>query len=345
MRIAVVNDMPLAIEGLRRVIESTGIHQVAWVAFNGSAAVEACREDVPDLMLMDIIMPGMNGVETTREIMQKSPCPILLVTSSVNTNSALVFEAMGYGALDAINTPILSGSNAHGSKNPLLRKIAMLDILTQPGPPGFSSHFDFARAKKSPLTSGSLVAIGSSSGGPQALATILQSVPCDFHSPIVIVQHVDAQFASGLAEWLNTLSNIPVRIVRDGDKPVAGTVFLAGSDDHLLLTEDGTFRYSSIPDDTPYRPSVDVFWQSLEQHWKGHITVALLTGMGRDGARSMLSLRQHGAYTIAQDEQTCAVYGMPKAAIDLNAAIDILPVDDIANSLLKNTHGTHSAGR
>jgi len=345
MRIAVVNDMPMAIEGLRRVIEGTGIHQVAWIAFNGNEAIEACREDVPDLVLMDIIMPGMNGVETTREIMRESPCPILLVTSSVNRNSALVFEAMGYGALDAINTPILTGSDAYDSQNPLLKKIAMLNILTQPGPPGFQSHFDSVRTGKAPLTSGSLVAIGSSSGGPQALATILQSVPCDFHSPIVIVQHVDAQFANGLAEWLSSLSNIPVRIACDGDRPVAGTVFLAGSDDHLLLTEDGTFRYSPVPRDTPYRPSVDVFWQSLEQHWKGNITVVLLTGMGKDGARSMLSLRQHGAYTIAQDEKTCAVYGMPKAAIDLNAAIEILPVDDIANSLLESTNGTRSTGR
>jgi len=345
MRIAIVNDMPMAIEGLRRVVESAGVHQVAWIAFNGHEAIEACRKDVPDLVLMDIIMPGINGVETTREIMRESPCPILLVTSSVNTNSALVFEAMGYGALDAINTPVLVGGNACDPQSPLLKKIAMLNTLTQPAPPGFHSHFNTAQSKKAPLTSGSLIAIGSSSGGPQALATILQSIPRDFHSPIVIVQHVDAQFVSGLAEWLNTLSNIPVRIACDGDRPVAGSVFLAGSDDHLLLAEDGTFRYSPIPRDTPYRPSVDVFWQSLEQHWKGNITVVLLTGMGRDGARSMLSLRQYGAYTIAQNEETCAVYGMPKAAIDMNAAIEILPINDIAISLLGIANGTHSAGR
>ncbi|MCF6336385.1 MAG: chemotaxis response regulator protein-glutamate methylesterase [Gammaproteobacteria bacterium] len=345
MKIAIVNDMPMAIEGLRRVVENAGIHQVAWIAFNGYEAIEACRRDVPDLVLMDIIMPGINGVETTREIMRESPCPILLVTSSVNTNSALVFEAMGYGALDAVNTPVLVGGNACDPQSPLLKKIAMLNILTQPVPPGFHSHVTVAQSKKSPLTSGSLIAIGSSSGGPQALATILQSIPGDFHSPIVIVQHVDAQFVSGLAEWLNTLSNIPVRIACDGDRPVAGVVFLAGSNDHLLLAEDGTFRYSPIPRDTPYRPSVDVFWQSLEQHWKGNITVVLLTGMGRDGARSMLSLRQYGAHTIAQNEETCAVYGMPKAAIDMNAAIEILPVDDIAISLLGTANGARSAGR
>ncbi len=345
MRIAIVNDMAMAIEGLRRVIEGTGEHQVAWTAFNGNEAVEACRTDTPDLVLMDIIMPGMNGVDTTREIMRESPCPILLVTSSVNTNSALVFEAMGYGALDAINTPILTANNAYDSQSPLLNKIAMLRVLTQPSPSGLQSQFNITQSKKILLTNGSLVAIGSSSGGPQALATILQSIPADFHSPIVIVQHVDAQFAHGLAEWLSTLSNIPVRIARNGDRPEAGTVFLAGSDNHLLLAENGTFHYSPVPRDTPYRPSVDVFWQSLGLHWKGQIIAVLLTGMGRDGAKSMLSLRQSGAYTIAQNEETCAVYGMPKAAFEVNAAIEILPVDDIANSLLENANGRRSAGR
>jgi len=335
MRIAIVNDMLMAIEGLRRVIEDSGVHQVAWTALNGNEAIEACREDVPDLVLMDIIMPGVNGVDTTREIMRESPCPILLVTSSVNTNSALVFEAMGYGALDAVNTPVLTGNNAYGSQVSLLKKIAMLNILTQPSPPSPQSYFNTTQSKKSPSTNGSLVAIGSSSGGPQALATILQSIPHSFHSPIVIVQHVDAQFANGLAEWLSSLSNIPVCIARDGERPVAGTAFLAGSDNHLLLTEEGTFHYSPIPRDTPYRPSVDVFWQSLEQHWKGKLTMVLLTGMGKDGAKSMLSLRQRGAYTIAQNEETCAVYGMPKAAVDLGAATDVLSIKDIANSLLK----------
>jgi len=338
MRIAIINDMPMAVEGLRRVIEGTGIHHVAWTALSGSDAVLSCLADVPDLILMDIIMPGMNGVETTREIMRTAPCPILLVTSSVTTNTALVFEAMGCGALDAVNTPVISGNNAKDSQLSLLKKIAMLNVLTQPGSSTVLSGFNFPRHKAISTESGSLIAIGSSSGGPQALATILKSIPRDFNLPIVIVQHVDAQFAESLAEWLSTLSNIPVRVARSGDRPEAGIIFLAGSDDHLLLTAEGTFQYSSIPKDTPYRPSVDVFWRSLEQHWNGVITAVLLTGMGKDGAESMLSLRKNGACTITQNEQTCAVYGMPKAANDLDAAMDILPIEEIAAAILKNTN-------
>lgn len=335
MRIAIVNDMPMAIEGLRRVIESTGVHQVAWTALNGTEAVSACYADLPDLILMDIVMPGMSGAETTREIMQSSPCPILLVTSSVNKNSALVFEAMGYGALDAINTPVLTGGHANGSQEPLLKKIAMLHILTQSASPAFQSPIDVKMSDVTHSENRAIIAIGSSSGGPQALATILKTIPSDFKFPIVVVQHVDVQFASGLADWLNTLSNIPVRIACEGDRPEKGTIFLAGSSDHLVLAENGTFQYCSTPRDTPYRPSVDVFWQSLEMHWKGRITAVLLTGMGKDGAKSLLSLRKHGAYTIAQDEQSCAVYGMPKAAVEVGAAMDILPIDKIADSIQK----------
>lgn len=337
MRIAIVNDMPMAVECLRRLILSTNVHTVAWTAFNGRDAIDACSKDIPDLVLMDIIMPDISGVETTREIMQSSPCPILLVTSSVNKNSAMVFEAMGYGALDAINTPVLLGSDSQQSQNLLLKKLSMLNVLTQPGLSRIPSYPPTNLVKQN-THSHSIIAIGSSSGGPQALATILKTLPHDFSVPIVIVQHVDSHFATGLAKWLSTLSNLPVKIANSGDKPTAGTIFLAGSDDHLVLTESGYFHYSATPEETPYRPSIDVFWNSLEQHWDGNITTVLLTGMGRDGAKAMLSLRQHGAYTIAQDEHSCAVYGMPKAAIEMGAATDILPVEEIAGCLMKNAN-------
>jgi len=341
MRIAIVNDMPMAVECLRRVIVGTDLHTVAWTAFNGRDAIDECSKDVPDLVLMDIIMPDINGVETTREIMRVSPCPILLVTSSVDKNFALVFEAMGYGALDAINTPVLLGKESHQAENPLLKKISMLNILTQPILQSVSTEYKPTNMGASISHARSIVTIGSSSGGPQALATILKSLPHDFSVPVVIIQHVDSQFATGLAEWLSSVSNIPVRIAQSGNKPSVGTIFLAGSDDHLLLGEDGCFIYSSTPEDTPYRPSVDVFWHSLEKNWDGQVMALLLTGMGRDGAKAMLSLREHGAYTLAQDEQSCAVYGMPKAAVDIGAASDILPIDKIAQLLIKKTMKAH----
>lgn len=336
MRIAIVNDMLMATEGLRRIIEMSGLHKVIWTAANGEDAVRLCGVDLPDLVLMDIIMPGMNGVETTRSIMNSTPCPILIVTSSVNKNSALVFEAMGYGALDAVNTPVLIGNTSDDAVGSLLKKISLLNILTQPKIGSNSSEKPAVSSAKDFSSNKSLVAIGASSGGPQALATVLKSIPGDFPSPIVIVQHVDVQFATGLAEWLNTQAQLQVSIARSGDRPEVGKIFLAGSEDHLVLSESGRFEYSADPLDTPYRPSVDVFWQSLSQHWKGYLTAVLLTGMGRDGARSMLELRKKGAFTIAQDANTCAVYGMPKAAAEIGAAMRICAVEDIAELLIAN---------
>lgn len=334
MRIAIVNDMVMALEGLRRVVLSTGLHEIAWTAMCGKEAIEYCASDLPDLILMDIIMPEMNGVETTRLIMQLTPCPILVVTSSVNKNSALVFEAMGNGALDAVNTPVLMGSHTAGDQESLLRKISMLSVLTQPRTKD-DRGISLTAVEKSCHKQGvELVAIGASSGGPQALATVLRNLPVNYSPAVVIVQHVDVQFSQGLADWLDQQSKLPVRLAKQGDRPMPGQVLLAGSNDHLVLTENGDFRYTSDPESVPYRPSIDVFWDSLNKYWKGKLTAILLTGMGRDGAKSMLELRHGGARTIAQDEESCAVFGMPKAAIAINAASEIRSVEEIAEILI-----------
>lgn len=336
MRIGIVNDMPMAAEGLRRVIQNSGAHEVVWVAMSGREALEYCTVDRPDLVLMDIIMPEMNGVETTRLIMQTTPCPILIVTSSVNKNSALVFEAMGNGALDAVNTPILMGSEADGAQQTLLRKISMLGVLAKSR---VKDDFPIPTAvteKKMIKDRGALVAIGASSGGPQALAAMLKRLPANFKSSIIIVQHVDSQFSQGLADWLDQQIILPVRLAKEGDRPLAGTVLLAGSNDHLVLTNSGQLQYVEDPKSIPYRPSVDVFWDSLRQHWAGDLTAVLLTGMGRDGAQSMLELRRQGSNTIAQDKESCAVFGMPKAAIALNAAKHICSLEGIADILKRN---------
>lgn len=336
MRVAIVNDMPMATEGLRRVIQSSREHEVAWAAMSGKEALEYCRLDRPDLVLMDIIMPEMNGVETTRLIMQVAPCPILIVTSSVNKNSALVFEAMGNGALDAVNTPVLMGEDADDAQQMLLRKISMLDLLTKSRSKSDARVPSHVIQKPSVKRGESLVAIGASSGGPQALSEVLSRLPANFNSAVIIVQHVDAQFSQGLADWLDQQTKLPVRLAKKGDCPQAGKVLLAGSDDHLVLTSSGQLEYVEEPKSIPYRPSVDVFWDSLRKYWSGDLTAVLLTGMGRDGAQSMLELRRGGSYTIAQEEQSCAVFGMPKAAIALKAAKRITTLEGIAEILKQN---------
>ena len=329
MRIAIVNDMPMAIEGMRRAVTSNGEHDVLWTARNGAEAVDKCARQRPELILMDLIMPEMDGVEATRRIMQATPCPILIVTASVNQNSAIVFEAMGAGALDAVNTPMLGMAGQGEGREALLRKIHLISVLSRSAALPVASHAGVEPGGKDPSTLGGLLTIGSSSGGPQALAEILSRLPADFPVPVVLVQHVDEQFVAGLADWLDRQTALTVRLAEEGDRPQAGTVLLAGSNNHLTMTGNGRLAYTPEPRQTPYRPSVDVFWHSLATSWQGDVVAVLLTGMGRDGARGMLELRHKGAYTIAQDEQSSAVYGMPKAARELHAALKISSLETI----------------
>lgn len=343
MRIAIVNDMTLAVESLRRVVNSAGQHQVAWVARDGAEAVKRCAEDRPDLILMDLIMPVMNGAETTRQIMINTPCPILVVTSSVGGNASLVFEAMGAGALDAVRTPILAQEGEQGAAG-LLAKISTIEKLTRTTT--VRRSYGSVGEKAVGASSGiKLLAIGSSTGGPKALATILSRLPADFPGAIVIIQHVDAQFAGELAEWLNAQCALPVRLARDGDRPAVGTVLLAGTNDHLVLTDMLRLTYTAVPRDLVYRPSVDVFFESVANYWRGGVVGVLLTGMGRDGGMGLLRLRERGHHTIAEHESTCAVYGMPKTAVQLKAAVEVLPVGDIAQALLKVFPGTADKGK
>lgn len=332
MRIAIVNDSMMAVECLRRVLMSSQ-HDIAWVAHDGEEAVRACKSDTPDLILMDLIMPVMDGVEATEKIMTESPCAIVVVTSTVSGNASKVFRAMGAGAVDAVNTPTLGMSGDESGKNELLSKIATVEKLIKQKR---SESVEEVRDPPSLYQSvrDRLIVIGASSGGPNALAQVLSALPEDFETPVVIVQHVDEQFSQELAQWLNNQCSLQVRLAEKGDTLIAGRVLIAGTNNHLIMTEDTRLDYTPFPEEMAYRPSVDVFFNSVVEHWKGDVIGVLLTGMGRDGAEGLLRLRQKGAHTIAQDERSCAVYGMPKAAVKLNAAVDILPIETIGSTLV-----------
>lgn len=331
MRIAIVNDLPLAVTALKRALRHRAEHTVVWVAANGAEAVEKCAADTPDLVLMDLIMPGMDGVEATRRIMAQSPCAILVVTVSVGANAWRVFEAMGHGALDAVDTPALGRGDPREAAAPLLNKLDIIGRLI--GARGGLSRAPFPLAPSGLVTRNRecLVAIGASAGGPAALAQILAALPADLAAAVVVVQHVDEQFAAGMAEWLTKDSRMPVRVACDGDRPRAGAVLLAATNDHLVLKADGSLAYTPHPIDYVYRPSVDVFFQTVSQYWQGAVVGVLLTGMGRDGALGLKTLRNQGHPTIAQNQASSAVYGMPKAAARLDAATEILSLDRIAS--------------
>ncbi len=334
MRIAIVNDVPLAMEAVRRVVLQTREHQLAWIARDGAQAVQLAARDTPDLILMDLIMPRMDGIEATRRIMSDTPCPIVVVTADVNDHSSKVFEAMGAGALDAVNTPVLEVPNACKGANALLSKIATIQRLVGKGRPTRRGPAQNRPAVSfGPRRHYGLLAIGASAGGPGALAKVLAVLPADFPAAIVIVQHVDPQFAQGLVTWLDYHTPIQVRLAQEGDRPRPGVGLVANGNHHLVLTHPTRLGYTTHPTDCSFCPSVDVFFRSAQRFWPGDIIGVLLTGMGRDGAQGLLALRRHGHHTIAQDEATSAVFGMPRAAAELGASSEVLALEKIGPRL------------
>lgn len=309
--------MPLAVEALRRALAFEPQHQIVWVASNGAEAVTQCAADTPDVVLMDLLMPVMDGVEATRRIMAESPCAIVIVTVDIEQNVHRVFEAMGYGALDAVNTPALGIGNPQTAAAPLLRKIQNVGWL-------IGQRDNRGKVQVVPPKAGGarqrLVAIGASAGGPASLA-------------VVLVQHVDEVFAAGMAEWLASESKLPVRLARDGEPPIPGQILLAGTNNHMRLLRNGSLVYTAEPRSFVYRPSIDVFFESVANYWRGDAVGVLLTGMGRDGAQGLKQMRERGFLTIAQDQASCAVYGMPKAAAAIDAAVQILSLEKIAPRL------------
>ncbi len=337
MRIAIVNDMKMAVEILRRIVASKSPkYEVAWVAHDGKEAVEKCIKDTPDMILMDLLMPVMNGAESTREIMAKAPCGILIVTVSVKSNSAKVFEAMSYGALDAVNTPVLGTDGSLEGAEQLLKKIGQLEVLCK-------NPASVALPEKTPIVYPAgkstatpyIVAIGSSTGGPAALAKLVAELPNSFGAAVVIIQHIDREFADGLAIWLGSFTKMKVCLAVEGQTPLPNNIYLAGTNDHLIITESLRFKYTENPVELPYRPSVDVFFESLYRHWPRNGSAVVLTGIGRDGAKGILALNKKGWQTMSQDKESCVVYGMPKAVAELGAAKIILPPEKIGRELAK----------
>lgn len=335
MRIAIVNDMKTISEALRRVISAVPGVEVAWVASEGEQALRRCRMDTPDLLLMDMVMPGMDGVEATRRIMQECPCPILVVTATVDGHSDRVFAALGHGALDVIGTPTLSADGSPINAETLLRKIRSVSVISHR-----TQAFRPSTVQAPTPTPGPsyviprLIAIGGSTGGPQALVHVLRAMPHPIPCPVVIVQHVDEFYAQGMATWLSSETGHLVVGASDGEPVRAGLVYIACTSDHLLVDCGGRLRYSSDPSELPYRPSVDVLFQSLVASGAPSGVAILLTGMGRDGAIGLLSLREKGWHTIAQNAATSVVWGMPGEAVRVGAAREVLDVNDIGAAAL-----------
>ena len=230
MKIAIANDVPMAAEALRRAIAGSDEHEVVWIARSGLEAVRMCLEKRPDLILMDLNMPELDGVEATRQIMERSPCAILIVTGQPQDSVSQVFRALGAGALDVTATPIMTG--ATGGDGALLAKIKTIGKLVRASR-GEPRKVQAASDGGDGI--GHLLAIGASTGGPLAVAHILRGWVAPPGTAIVVVQHIDANFAGHFSKWLGEHLSMPVKVIEDGDALEAGCVQVARTNDHLTL--------------------------------------------------------------------------------------------------------------
>jgi two-component system chemotaxis response regulator CheB len=334
IRILLADDSLLVRTVLADALKSAGDMTVVAEAGNGVEAVALTELHKPNIVIMDILMPVMGGLEATEAIMARSPVPILILSATVNEKDVnLAFTAIKKGALDVMGKPSLNTpENQQEFIDKLLEKIRLLSRIKVIRHIHSSKEQREVAALPQSGANRKILAIGASTGGPKAVMSIVKELPAGFGAAVFIVQHISSGFAKGFAQWLNMECSIPVRLAQEGDKVRSGEVLVAPTDRHLLI-ENGVVRLSDAPPVNCCRPSIDLFFSSLASGYAGQTAAVLLTGMGKDGAAGLADIKERGGRTIAQDEKTSVVFGMPKAAIALNAVDEILPLGDIPAAL------------
>jgi two-component system chemotaxis response regulator CheB len=330
-RVIVCDDSPVFAAALRRVLEHDGDIEVAAVCATAEDALAVLPELQPDLVTMDVELPGMSGLEAVEQIMGASPLPILVLSSHVGADPELAAAALAAGALDAVAKGDLDLTQPDGAVGAAFRHRAKLlsrarvirhpRSRLKPRPPS---------PRASGRTAGA-IGIVASTGGPQTLAVLLAALPATFPLPVFVVQHISAGFTEGLTAWLDGAVPLPVQLGRDGARGRRG-IWIAPEGAHLVLRADGTMTLDRTTVAGPHRPSGDVLLRSLADSFGAGAVAVVLSGMGRDGTAGAVAVREAGGLVVAQDEETSAVYGMPKAAADSGAAL-VLPPREIAAQL------------
>lgn len=337
IRVLVVEDSLTVRHRLCEALTADAGIEVAGVAGTGDAAVELTRTLRPDAITMDIMLPGMNGLAATEHIMAHCPTPILVVSAADNRSEAFsTYHALTAGAVDALDKPTgdIPDDEWDRRLRSAVRVVSKVAVITHPR----AKLTALRQAAPTPSFSAirgdgqQLVAVGASTGGPAAIVDLLRATPTDLGVPILFVQHIGAAFAASYVEWLGAQSRHRAVSARDGDLLQAGRVTVAPADHHLVV-RDGRLRFDDGPERHSCRPSVDVLFESVAQAYPGTATGCLLTGMGRDGASGLLAMKWAGCRTFAQDEASCVVYGMPREAVLLGAADEVLPPAEIGRRL------------
>ena len=338
IRVLVVDDSPLMCKLLTTVMNADPQVLVIAVANDGKEAVDLVPLLQPDIITMDMDMPVMDGLEATKQIMAFHPTPILIVSSSVfKLGMEKVFRAISHGALDVIDKSELEFIGDKKSGRTLIAKIKSLTRVQVKDQSAVRFRYETPIGDlKAPRrkTSDQIVAIVASTGGPKALLQILQRLPESFPCGIVIVQHITSGFLSGLVDWLTKECKIEVKIGEDSEEIRPGVAYIAPDNFHMRVKEGGKISLSDEPASNGHKPSADVLLESVAKTYGKGVRAVILTGMGRDGATGMKTIKQSQGATIAQSEKSCVVFGMPGAAIEMKAIDKVLPLESIAEEIV-----------
>jgi two-component system chemotaxis response regulator CheB len=348
IRVLVADDSLTVRKRLVEVLSQDGDIRVVGEAADGREAIELCQRLRPDVVTLDMMMPVMTGVAAAEYIMAYCPTPILVVSASTNRGELFrTYDALAAGAIDVLDKP--SDGQEHGGWGERLRAtvrlVSRIKVITHPKAKlGFSSPPQLGappppirRERTAPAR---LAAVGGSTGSPAVIVDILRALPADFPAPVLLVIHINEPFGAAFAEWLDGQSPLRVRYAREGDRPaeLGGVVLMAPPGRHLVL-RGGALRLVAGPERHSCIPSVDVLFESVAEEAGRDAVACLLTGMGRDGARGLQAIQRAGGATIAQDEATSVVFGMPREAILLGAADEVLPAQRIGPALVAATRG------
>lgn len=347
IRVLLVEDSQVYLNLLKRILSEDPLFNVVAEAKNGAEAVNYTIKYKPDIISMDLIMPIMDGLEATREIMQRSPVPIVIVSSIYNSKDIeMAISELDAGAVAVLpkpSGPADPGFKADSEKyKKTLRIMSQIKVVrrTRALSKGeFSNLLNKERDKtlndntEKGLKKIGIVAIGASAGGPEGIRLILSRLKPALPVPVVIVQHIDHHFVDGFANWLNSYSKNPVVVLENGMRMREGTVYVAPSGRQLRVTRNGVASLSAEVKNNGHAPSVDVLFKSIEQLYGGGCIAILLSGMGKDGAEGIKAISDSGGIVFLQDEESCLVYGMPGEAVKLGVNAKKLNPEEIADEI------------
>ncbi|MDD5008675.1 MAG: chemotaxis-specific protein-glutamate methyltransferase CheB [Syntrophorhabdaceae bacterium] len=346
IKVLIVEDSQVVRDFLTYILSSDPDIQVVGTASNGEEAVKGVGDKRPDIVTMDINMPKMDGYEATRIIMETTPTPIVVVSASWDPNEVKkTFMTMEAGALAAVRKPV--GVMHPDHKDQVKELIQMVKLMSEVKvvrrrpQVTLKKYIPVISPVSEPahtITDIKAVAIGASTGGPPVVEAILSRLPKDFRAPLFIVQHIAPGFVQGFADWLSNSCSFHVKVAEQGESPLPGHAYVAPDGFHMEVDADKRIILNNGEPENGLRPSVSHLFRSVARVFGEHAIGMLLTGMGKDGARELKIMREKGAVTIVQDEQTSVIYGMPGEAVALGAAMHVLSPEAIA-ILLKRLVG------